>query len=221
VKWLTAILLVALLAACTSTGDRAVNPLAQPPWEAFVAAGYGAEFEVDLETLNGPGADTQIAQSQDPSLRPGLDEPAPEAPEAEVAAKAEQPAASKAKHNPDATAINAVAVPPVTGGDQRANAELTQAMRDVLREAGWPVIDAPRKDALTIEGKLSVAPEQASTQKVGIAWLVKTPKGSLLGDLKQSNDVPAGALTQGLGENARYAAEAAADGIFKLIQKYR
>lgn len=223
----TAILLVALLlAACTTDGDRTVNPLAQPPWEAFVAAGYGAEFEVDLETLNGPGAETLTPAIADGASASDLSEPQLEEPGTDVAVKSDGQRANpksndKSKPNPDATAINAVAVPSVSGDDQRSNAELTQAMRDVLAEAGWPVIDTPRKDALTIEGQLTVGPERGGVQNVKIAWLIKTPKGSLLGNLNQSNDVSAGALKNGLGENARFAAQAAAEGIFKLIQRYR
>jgi hypothetical protein len=42
-----------------------------------------------------------------------------------------------------------------------------------------------------------------------------------LGDIKQNNPVPAGSLDKGWGDNAGFATQAAAEGIFKLIEKYR
>jgi hypothetical protein len=51
--------------------------------------------------------------------------------------------------------------------------------------------------------------------------VISHPEGTTLGDIKQSNAVPAGALDQGFGEAAVMVAEAAATGIFDLIKRYR
>ena len=91
----------------------------------------------------------------------------------------------------------------------------------MLRDAGWPVIDVARADALTIKGEVLIDPPKGENQNVSLKWIVSTPDGKVLGDVAQSNDVPAGSVDAGFGENAQYATEAAADGIFKLIQKYR
>lgn len=191
--------------------------MVRPPWEALVKAGPGAANDLDMETLDGPNAVQRVPENV----------PAPESPEdpAKVAeqgaAAAPVPAPAKAEEKAGA-AISAVAVPALSGP---GGAELTLAMRKVLGDAGWPVVKMPAKTALTIRGqvKLSAAREtgEGSMQTATLQWVVMTPDGKVLGDVKQSNDVPAGSLDKGWGENAQFAAEGAAEGIFKLIERFR
>lgn len=180
-----------------------VVTLVTPPSGTFAMAGWGAQNEIDYETLNGPGA-------VDPAV--GVAEPAPEP-------LAEAPVEEEPKEN--ATVIRAVAVVPVKGAPGSGNAELTEAMRETLAKAGWPVLKAPRKDALTITGKVQVAEASGGSQNVKLNWVVSHPEGRTLGDVKQANAVPAGSLDQGFGDAALMVAEAAATGIFDLIKKYR
>lgn len=188
------------LAACSgpelplakATPDQ--ETLVRPPWEALVKAGPGADKDIDFETLNGtPSAPTDASTI-----------PVPEG----------TPASPKES----STEIVAVAVVPVSGP---GGAELTAAMRKILKEAGWPVLSAPRPDALTINGRVAVDVARNSQQLVHLVWVVSSPKGINLGEVKQNNPVPAGTLDQGWGENAGFAAQAAAGGIFKLIEKFR
>lgn len=214
--------LTLMLAACSGprlpfektgplSGDQ--TALVRPPWEAFVKAGPGADKELDLETLNGPGAQ--------PLPPPGV------VVEADADLQPERPKVKPEKAPPiskpgkKGTVIKAVAVPLVTGGKGSGNADLTRAMRQVLRQAGWTVVKAPAKDAITIRGKVNVGAAKGQSQTVKLSWAVTTPDGKVLGTISQANDVPAGFLAKGWGENARFATEAAADGIFKLIQRYR
>jgi hypothetical protein len=178
-----------------STPDQS---LIAPPWEAMVQAGPDAEKDIDLETLNGPMA---VPQPEIASVTAPGAAPAP-------------PAASPPK--PGATAINAVAVLPVAGAP-----ELSAAMAKVLGDAGWPVLRAPRKDALSIQGRVTIDPAQGAKQQVHLYWQVKTPQGKVLGDVAQNNEIPAGNLAKGWGQNALPAAQGGADGINKLIQQYR
>ena len=62
---------------------------------------------------------------------------------------------------------------------------------------------------------------KGTSQKVALSWVVETPQGKSLGDVKQANSVPTGSLDQGWGEAATVVAEAAAGGIFDIIKKYR
>ena len=117
--------------------------------------------------------------------------------------------------------FRSVAVVAVKGATPKGNDELTKAMRQTLAKAGWTVLTAPSKNALTIAGQVVVAPVSGSEQKVSLQWVVTTPAGKKLGDIKQANNVPAGSLDAGWGENAGFVAEAAATGIFDLINKYR
>lgn len=146
---------------------------------------------------------------------------APEATEAAARTPARQatpvPATAKADQQP----IRAVAVVPVKGSPGGGDAELTSAMRKILSEAGWPVVSKPQADALTIEGRVKLSAKDAKTQSVALRWLVKTPDGKILGDVKQANDVPAGSLDAGWGGAAPAVAEAAAGGIFDVVKRYR
>jgi hypothetical protein len=189
----------------------AESSIVAPPWEAFVKAGPGAEKELDMETLDGPGA----------APPPLIAEMEAAGQDAELADPTPDPTPEPAPEKKSGTVIKAVAVPPVQGAKGKGNAELTSAMRQVLREAGWTVVHAPAKDALTIRGKVNTGAANATTQNVKLQWVVTTPDGKSLGEISQANDVPAGSLDQGWGENARFATEAAATGIFKLIQRFR
>jgi hypothetical protein len=200
------LLIFLLLAACGGLSQpfgkvesRAPAPsITAPPWEAMVAAGPGAANDIDLETLNGPA------------------KPAPEVAAAEtpIAPPTDEPRATGAE-------ITAVAVVAVTGARGGGNDELTKAMRQTLAKAGWTVLNAPAKNALTIAGHVVMAAPSGPEQKISLRWDVTTPDGKNLGDVKQANNVPAGSLDGGWGENAGFAAEAAATGIFELINKFR
>ncbi len=171
------------------------NSIIAPPWEAMVAAGPGAANDIDLETLNGPApAPTDMAASQ-PPVTPA--------------------------QKPTGKEITAVAVVKVQGGTASGDMELTNAMRDTLAGGGWKVLEAPAKTALTIIGQVKIAPANGATQKVTLSWDVQSPDGKSLGDIKQANDVPAGSLDKGWGPNAAAVTEAAASGIYELINKYR
>jgi hypothetical protein len=172
-----------------------------PPSEYFIAAGPDAYKDIDFETLNGPGS---VAAAATP-----VDEPLP--------LPADTVGAPQAERN----AITAVAVVPVKGSPGMGDTELTAAMRQTLEKAGWPVLKAPRADALTIAGKVDVSKPQGGTQQIALRWTVSTPDGRSLGDIKQANSVPAGSLDQSWGDNAVPVAEAAATGIFDLIKIYR
>jgi hypothetical protein len=200
---------LALAACANGKGAYNTNPLVAPPWEAFVRAGPDADSDIDLETLNGP---TKIVSEQQQQS-----EPLP----GNISAVPEEPVTAAKPDNPNAVAIKAVAVVSVQGGSSNANGELTAAMRETLRKAGWPVLEAPRNDALTISGHVKIAKPNGGMQTVTIIWDVKTPQGKSLGDLSQSNDVPQATLEASWSENASYVTEAAAEGIFKLIEGYR
>lgn len=180
-----------------------VGSLVLPPAHTFMAAGPGAEKEIDLETLNGPSAvapvsDTVAAAVAEPKVPP---EPKPD--------------------KSGKTEIRVVAVVPVKGSPGAGNSELTNAMRRTLKAAGWPVVNKPRADALVIRGKVDLSKAEGEKQKVALNWAVETPQGKSLGDVKQANSVPAGSLDQGWGGAAQAVADAAAGGIFDIIKRYR
>lgn len=177
------------------------SSLVKPPWEALVLAGPNAGKDIDFETLNGTELGPTLGQSLGPSLAENQQPPiAPP----QAAAPAED------------GAIRNVFVAQVAGGDRNGAAALTKAMRQHLSEAGWPVLNAARKDALSIIGKLAVSAVHGGAKTVAIDWTVKLPSGKVLGVISQKNDVSAASLGDAWQDTA---AGAAADGIFQLIGK--
>jgi hypothetical protein len=126
-----------------------------------------------------------------------------------------------AKLKPGQRAIRAVAVVPVQGSPGPGDAELTAAMRKTLSSAGWPVVSKPQADALTIEGRVKLTDKGSGKQSVAVNWEVKSPDGKTLGDVKQANEIPKGALDGGWGDAAFSVSEAAAPGIFDVVKRYR
>jgi hypothetical protein len=121
----------------------------------------------------------------------------------------------------DSAAIDKVALIGVTGSPGKGNDELYRAMRKVLRQAGWPVVKQPGKSTLAITGRVDLEQSSNGVQQVKLAWAVMLPTGKVLGTVRQANDVPAGSLNEGWGQTAGFAAEAAAEGIFKLVDGMR
>ena len=204
-----------------------------PPTDTYARAGPNAEQEIDYETLYGP----QVAAASPGS--PGLPRPDPQTvtvPDEQAAKVATAPAPAEPVEQPkknaagskkpktakkEGAAIRGVAVTKVSGSPGNGNRELADAMRRTLKQAGWPVFSSPRPDALTITGDVELGPRRGQAQKVALAWKVLSPDGKVLGTIKQANDVPAGSLDQGWGKTADYAAQAGAEGIFKLVGKLR
>ena len=128
---------------------------------------------------------------------------------------------TKAVNAGKASKIDKVALVGVTGSPGRGNDELFRAMRKVLRQAGWPVVSEPSETALAITGKVAIGNASNGVQPVELAWAVMLPTGKVLGTVRQQNDVPAGSLNEGWGQTAGFAAEAAAEGIFSLVEQVR
>lgn len=221
-----------------------LSKLYEPPAGFFARASPDAHREVDFETLNGPGMAMagldMIAPQEDPELAAAYTEPVPgeaemttKAPaskpegkqpsaEAELQVAEEEPKAGKKDGTKDDDVqIRAVAVLPVKGSPGGGDAELTAAMRKVLIDAGWQVVTKRQPDALTIVGHVKVDDKTSAQQSVSVRWEVQSPDGKMLGDVKQANKVPRGALDAGWGTAAFAVAEAAASGIFDIVNRFQ
>ena len=154
-------------------------------------------------------------QSEEDQTQLATAQPAPD-PQAELAedSQSNQPVGNGSE-------INSVAVVGVTGSPGRGNTELIKALRKVLSGAGWPVVNSPGKTTLAISGRVDLNSPANGVQKVKLAWAVMLPTGKVLGTVLQANDVPAGSLDRGWGRTANFAAEAAAEGIFNLVEQMR
>lgn len=207
-----------------------VAALYMPPPEYFVPAGQGAEREIDFALLDGRadrsmaafdglGPEADVTDRGQATAQAPPPEPAFQEPQKQVA---EAPAPEKPAKTADGKfEIKAVAVLPVKGAPGGGDAELTSAMRRTLAAAGWPVVNKPQADAITIVGKVRMSRAKDGGQDVSVRWEVQTPSGGQLGDVKQANRVPAGTLDAGWGDAAFAVAEAAAMGIFDIVKRYQ
>lgn len=211
-----------------------------PPGQIFVRAGPDADKDINLSML-GPlerayryGAEEAAATQANGDVddgsetRSALDTEEVERQartiaehERDRALRSPQSAPGKTDQQPAGTEIRAVAILPVTGAGEPADSELTEALHNVLKDAGWPVLDAPRNDALTIEGKVAFGRRSGSDQIVALVWRLRRPDGRELGMIEQGNKIPVAAISGRWGEHALYAAEAAASGIFDLVDQIR
>lgn len=180
-----------------------------PPALSFALASPKDAQEIDLETMYGPGAaPTGAGEAAALTMSDAQSATAPADPQA---------GNSKAAKG----AIRAIALTSVTGSPAAGDGELRDALKAVLVGAGWPVVDKPQPDALTVTGRVSLEEPKDGKQKVVLAWNVRAPSGRDLGTIRQSNDVAAGSLSGGWAGSAQIVAEAAAQGLFDLVRKIR
>ncbi len=210
-----------------------------PPPDTLVEAGPDADRELDPDLLAGLPVPGAPAVPVVPGTAPPAAAAVPSATDAAIgrketaaateakdaartpAAKSERKKRGKADGRKAEVRISTVAVTGVTGAPGRGNRELAEALRKVLRKAGWPVYRKPRRDSMSIAGKVEMGPKRRGGQRVRIAWTVKSPSGRVLGVIRQENTVEPGSLDAGFGPAAGVVAEAAADGIFQLVRKLR
>lgn len=138
-----------------------------------------------------------------------------------VAGTPQQPAHTQAKAPETGTVVAEVAVPAVSGSDPGSGKSLAAAMQAALARHGVRLAPAPGPGTLKVAGSVSVGPSRSGQQPVSIVWKVLDRKDELVGDVKQNNNVPVGTLDGGWAPVAKLIADAAAEGVVKLLVKAR
>ncbi|MEM8687477.1 MAG: hypothetical protein AAGF81_09115 [Pseudomonadota bacterium] len=219
---LTMVGLALLLTGCLRSGTPVVAPSAAAIEQAKAIGGS------PIDPTHRDAADLiaiETGMAELPGGPGAADEPGTHAPPGDLTTGSTKKRIANAappettKPAPNTKAIKAVAVPQVKGAPGAGNKELTVAMREVLRNAGWPVRSKPGDDTLTVRGKVEVGRTQKGKQPITLAWVVSDPTGDVLGTVKQANRVPAGSVDRGFGPSARFVAQAAAPGIFNLVKE--
>lgn len=113
-------------------------------------------------------------------------------------------------------------VPPASGAPGDGDEALAEALKVALRRAELPVVPAgePRGERdLLVRGTVEVTPPEAGRQQVSIVWRLEDPAGRELGQIAQSNAMPAGSLDGAWGRIAALVARGAADGLADLLDR--
>ena len=105
----------------------------------------------------------------------------------------------------------------VTGAPGDGSTSLSGAIQRELGKSGVSLASSPNAQAYKVEGKVAVGQGKDGKQPIQIDWNVIDPKGKKLGTVSQKNEVPQGSLDGAWGKTADLAAQAAAQGILKLL----
>jgi hypothetical protein len=94
---------------------------------------------------------------------------------------------------------------------------LSGAIQRELTKNGVSLANAADARTYKVEGKVAMGQGKDGKQPIQIDWNVIDPSGKKLGTVSQKNEVPQGSLDGAWGRTADAAAQAAAQGILKLL----
>lgn len=171
---------------------------------AQVATWYNGSNNVPVASSS--STPTPVAQS--------TPAPTPAAPAATQTAAAS--AATATTGSIESGSFHAI-VPAVTGAPGDGGVSLTGAIQRELSKNGVPLATAAAGDTYKVEGKVAMGQGKDGKQPIQIDWNVFDPKGKKLGTVSQKNEIPQGSLDGTWGKTADAAAQAAAQGIIKLL----
>lgn len=163
-------------------------------------------------------AASNVAQAAQPAAQQAIAKGTPATPAAQNVALAPGAAQSAASTTGsiEQEPFNAI-VPSVSGAPGDGSGALTGAIQRELSKNGVPLAAAPGGQTYKVEGKVAMGQGKDGKQPIQIDWNVYDPKGKKLGTVSQKNEVPQGSLDGAWGKTADAAAQAAAQGIVKLL----
>ena len=113
----------------------------------------------------------------------------------------------------DASAFRIEVAPAPGDGDRALTAAMEKALNGRLKETAKDIPGGPYK----VKGDVVTASRNDGLTEVSIRWVLTGPKGNTLGEVRQTRAVSAASIAGRWGNLADQAANAAADGIMKLI----
>jgi len=113
-------------------------------------------------------------------------------------------------------ALTAV-VPSVKGAPGDGSTSLTAAIQRELQTKGVSLTERATPATYRVEGNVILGAGRDGKQAIQIEWVVRDPHGKKLGTVSQKNDIPEGSLDGAWGRVADQAANAAVQGILKLL----
>ena len=144
----------------------------------------------------------------------------PMGPQAAAAAPGTAAAAAQppAPTGPPAPQVK-VMVAPITGAPSDGNKQLFSGMRRALGSNKIVVSDKGGSDTFTVTGEVSLKPIDDRTVQLSVKWTLKDPSGKDIGNIEQSNPVPAAATRGSWTGFGDIVASAAVDGVLELLDK--
>lgn len=112
-----------------------------------------------------------------------------------------------------------VMVAPITGAPSDGNKQLFSGMRRALGSNKIVVSDKGGSDTFTVTGEVSLKPIDDRTVQLTVKWTLKDPSGKDVGNIEQSNPVPAAATRGSWTGFGDIVASAAVDGVLELLDK--
>ena len=109
----------------------------------------------------------------------------------------------------------------ISGAPGDGNRALAQSLKTALAAKGARVSDTLPDGGWQVECAVTVSSLSATEDRVQLVWKLLDPSKKEAGTLTQENPVPKGRLAKKWGEVATFASEAAADGIWQIIQQIR
>jgi len=112
-----------------------------------------------------------------------------------------------------------IVVPRVAGAPGDGPDSLAAGMKRALNRRNFAVIAKPVDGSLTVRGKVDLKPFNNGREVITITWAVLDGQNNQVGEIEQSNVIPAGALNGEWGPVAREITVAAAEGLLDLLDK--
>ena len=112
-----------------------------------------------------------------------------------------------------------IVVPRVAGAPGDGPDSLAAGMKRALGRRNFAVIAKPTDGSLTVRGKVDLKPFNNGREVITITWAVLDGQNNQVGEIEQSNVIPAGALNGEWGPVAREITVAAAEGLLDLLDK--
>jgi len=107
----------------------------------------------------------------------------------------------------------------VTGAPGDGNRSLARAVASVLTQRGFLVVDDLEPGGFAVDAAIERESAGDDLEKIDLAWQVAGDDGERLGQVEQSNVIPAGSLDGAWGDVAAVVAVGAVDGIVELLRK--
>jgi hypothetical protein len=139
----------------------------------------------------------------------------------EFLSSAGDPGVASAAADPQAADSVEVFIGNISGATGDGSVSLSRALKTALTAKGVRVTDAASATGWRVECVVTLSALSATEDRVQLVWKLLDPQKKEAGTLTQENPVPKGRLGKKWGDVASYAAEAAADGIWQILQQIR